>query len=216
MHSVDPRFAAFVGAATLLILVPGPSVMFAIGRGLSVGRVRALAAVVGNSLGVMLQVVAVALGLGELIERSATVFTVVKLAGAAYLIYLGVTAIRRRHAAAAHLALAGSGPRPQAGVLRCVLDGVLVGSLNPKTVIFFVAFLPLFVDPARSVTSQLVLLGAVFSGIAVTLDSIWALTAGTARTWLARSPRRLAALEAGGGVAVIGLGVGVAVSGRAI
>ena len=142
---VDPRLLAFVGAATLLILVPGPSVMFAIGRGLSVGRVRALAAVVGNALGVMLQVVGVALGLGELIERSATVFTAVKLAGAAYLIYLGVTAIRHRHAAAAHLAVAGSGPRPQVGVLRCMLDGVLVGSLNPKTVIFFVAFLPLFV-----------------------------------------------------------------------
>ena len=137
----------------------------------------------------MLQVVGVALGLGELIERSATLFTLVKLAGAAYLIYLGVTAIRRRHAAAGHLALDGAGPRPQASALRCVLDGILVGSLNPKTVIFFVAFLPLFVDPVRSVTPQLLLLGAIFSGIAVSLDSIWALTAGTARTWLARRPR---------------------------
>ncbi|MFC5061645.1 LysE family translocator [Actinomycetospora atypica] len=210
---MDPRLLAFVGAATLLILVPGPSTMFAIGRGLSVGRLRALAAVVGNALGVMLQVVGVALGLGELIERSATVFTLVKLAGAAYLVYLGVTAIRRRHAAAGKLA--PDGPAPQAGVLRCVLDGVLVGSLNPKTVIFFVAFLPLFVDPTRSVAPQLVLLGAIFCTIAVALDSIWALTAGTARAWLARSPRRLAALEASGGVAMIGLGVGVAASGRA-
>lgn len=212
---MDSRLVAFVGAATLLILVPGPSVLFAIGRGLSVGRFRAIAAVSGNALGVMLQVVGVALGLGELIERSATVFTLVKLAGAAYLIYLGVTAIRRRHAAAAHLALDDAGPRQQVSALRCVLDGVLVGSLNPKTVIFFVAFLPLFVDPARSVTPQLLLLGAIFSGIAVSLDSIWALSAGTARTWLARSPRRLATLEAGGGVAMIGLGLGVAASGRA-
>ena len=210
---MDSRLAAFVGAATLLILVPGPSAVFAIGRALSVGRLRALAAVAGNALGVMLQLVGVALGLGELLERSATVFTVVKLAGAAYLIYLGVTAIRRRHAG--HLVPDDAGPRPQAGAARCVLDGVLVGSLNPKTAIFFVAFLPLFVDPTRSATPQLLLLGAIFSGIAVSIDSLWALSAGTARTWLARSPRRLATLEAGGGVAMIGLGVGVAASGRA-
>jgi threonine/homoserine/homoserine lactone efflux protein len=209
---VDERLIAFCLAAALLIVVPGPSVVFAVGRALSVGRRRALAAVVGNELGLMVQVAAVAGGLGAIITASAVAFTVLKLAGAAYLVVLGVNAIRHRHEAFAALGRAGAAPDGRRGVGRGVLDGVAVGSLNPKSAVFFTAFLPQFVDPGAPVAGQVLLLGAVFTGIALVLDSLWVLAAGTARTWLARSPRRLAAVGGIGGVTMIGLGVGVGAS----
>ena len=210
---MDERLIAFCLAAALLIVVPGPSVVFAVGRALSVGRRRALAAVVGNELGLMVQVAAVAGGLGAIITASAVAFTVLKLAGAAYLVVLGVNAIRRRHEAFAALGRTGATPDGRRGVGRAVLDGVAVGSLNPKSAVFFTAFLPQFVDPGAPVAGQVLLLGAVFAGIALVLDSLWVLAAGTARTWFARSPRRLAAVGGAGGVAMIGLGVGVGASG---
>jgi threonine/homoserine/homoserine lactone efflux protein len=200
----------FVVASVVLIALPGPSVLFAIGRALSVGRARALAAVVGNALGVWLQVLVVAVGLGELISRSAVVFASVKFAGAIYLVYLGVSAIRHRGAAWAAL----DGGRPARGGLRSLADGVVVGATNPKTVVFFVAFLPQFVDPTHGVALQIAGLGALFAALAVALDTVWVVLAGGARTWFARSPRRLAAIGGTGGVAMIGLGVGLAVSGR--
>lgn len=210
---MDTRLVAFVGAAALIIVIPGPSVVFAISRALVVGRRNALASVVGNALGVLLQVAGLAVGLGELIERSVVAFTVIKLVGAVYLAYLGVQAIRHRHDAAR--ALSAAAPRADTGLFRSVLRGVPVGLFNPKTVVFFAAFLPLFVDPSRGVPGQLLLLGALFAGIAVVLDSIWAITAASARTWFSRSPRRLAGLGAVGGVAMIGLGAGAATAQRA-
>lgn len=207
------RLAAFVGAAALIIAISGPSVVFAISRALVVGRRNALASVVGNALGVLLQVAGLAVGLGELIERSVLAFTVIKLVGAAYQVWLGVQAIRHRHDAAAHLAAATA--TTDTGLARSVLRGVPVGLFNPKTVVFFAAFLPLFVDPARGVPGQLLVLGALFAGLAVVLDSVWAITAASARTWFRRSPRRLAGLGALGGVAMIGLGAGAATAQRA-
>ncbi|MCD2187888.1 LysE family translocator [Actinomycetospora soli] len=210
---MDARLAAFVGAAALIIAIPGPSVVFAISRALVVGRRQALASVVGNALGVLLQVAGLAIGLGELIERSVVAFTVIKLVGAAYLVWLGVSAIRHRHAAWTELSAAT--PAPGDGLVRSVLRGVPVGLFNPKTVVFFAAFLPLFVEPTGSVPAQLLILGALFAGIAVVLDSLWALTAASARTWFSRSPRRLAGLDTVGGVAMIGLGAGAAAAQRA-
>ncbi|GLZ51625.1 LysE family translocator [Actinomycetospora sp. NBRC 106378] len=210
---MDSRLVAFLAAAALVIVIPGPSVVFAISRALAVGRRSALASVVGNALGVLLQVAGLAIGLGELIERSVVAFTVIKLVGAAYLVWLGVQAIRHRHDASEQLAVAA--PEAATGLVRSVLRGVPVGLFNPKTVVFFAAFLPLFVDPARSVPRQLLVLGALFAGIAVVLDSIWAMTAASARAWFSRSPRRLAGLGAVGGVAMIGLGAGVATAQRA-
>nr|WP_246325781.1 LysE family translocator [Actinomycetospora corticicola] len=204
---------AFVGTAALIIAIPGPSVVFAISRALVVGRRNALASVVGNALGVLLQVAGLAIGLGELIERSVAAFTVIKLVGAAYLVWLGVQAIRHRHDASDQLAAAT--PEAGTGLVRSVLRGVPVGLFNPKTVVFFAAFLPLFVDPGRSVPGQLLVLGALFAGIAVVLNSIWALTAASARAWFSRSPRRLAGLGTVGGVATIGLGAGAATAQRA-
>ncbi len=201
---------AFVLASAVIVAIPGPSVLFAVGRALSAGRARALAAVVGNATGVSLQIVVVAVGLGEVIARSAVAFTVIKLVGAVYLVHLGVAAIRRRDAAWTALATT----HPPRGGVRSMADGVVVGAMNPKTVVFFVAFLPQFVDRSHGVAGQIAVLGAVFAAIAVTFDSVWVVLAGNARTWFARSPRRLAAVGGAGGLAMIGLGAGLAFTGR--
>ena len=211
-HGVSERLLAFFVAAVVFIAVPGPSVVFAIGRALAAGRRRALCSVIGNTTGVALQVLAVAAGLGAVLERSALAFTVVKLAGAAYLVVLGVTAIRHRHRTAA--AMAAPDPASLPGWRRCVVDGVVVGLLNPKSALFFVAFLPQFADPAGAIGTQILVLGLVVATIGLVLDSVWALSAGTARAWFARSPRRLAVLGGAGGVTMVGLGVGLATTSR--
>jgi threonine/homoserine/homoserine lactone efflux protein len=205
------RFAEFALLSLALIVVPGPNVLFVVSRSLQQGRAAGLAAVTGGALGEFVQVVAVALGVGAVVEASATVFSVVKLAGAAYLVYLGVQAIRHRRALAEALGQRAEG-RP---VRRMLADGFVVGVTNPKAIVFFVAVLPQFAERAAGhVPEQMLLLGAIFVGIALVSDSVWALTAGTARVWLARSPRRLAAIGGAGGLAMIGIGAGLALTGR--
>lgn len=213
--------AAFVVASVVLILIPGPSLVFAISRALTVGRRRAIAAVAGNATGVALQAAAVAVGLGELVARSATAFTVVKLVGAAYLVVLGVLAVRHRRRSAAALVAEvdpedGAGERVRAlpRALRCWADGLLVGGLNPKTVLFFIAFLPQFVPHGGPATTWMVGLGGLFGVLAFLLDGVWVTAVASARERLVRSPRRLAGLTGAGGVAMIGLGAAVAVTGR--
>jgi threonine/homoserine/homoserine lactone efflux protein len=206
------RLLAFVVIAFVLILVPGPSVLFVVTRSLTLGRGAGVATVVGNTTGVYVQVIAVAFGLGALVQESIAVFTTIKLCGAAYLVYLGVQAFRHRRTLAAAL---GAPVEPK--VLRRILaDGFLVGLFNPKVVVFFMAVLPQFVDrSAGSVPAQLLLLGAIFCAIGLLCDSLWALLAGAARSWLISSPRRLAAIGGTGGLVMIGLGAGLAVSGQA-
>jgi threonine/homoserine/homoserine lactone efflux protein len=156
-------------------------------------------------------VVLVAFGLGPLVERSVTLFTVLKLAGACYLVFLGVQAIRHRNSLAA--ALGAEIERKTA--VRLVIDGFTVGVTNPKVIVFFAAMLPQFVDrQAGHVPLQIIVLGAIFAGIALVSDSAWALVAGTARAWLARSPRRLALLGGTGGLAMIAIGTRLAFTGR--
>lgn len=201
----------FALLAFALIVVPGPSVLFVIGRAVTVGRRAALATVVGNAAGVYLQVIAVALGLGFVLERSEIVLSMVRLLGAAYLAWLGIQAIRRRRALADALA-ANVAPTRGLSALR---DGFIVGSTNPKATVFFAAVLPQFVDPAGGwVPGQMLLLGAVFVTIALLSDSAWALAAGTARRWLGRSRRRQEALGAIGGAIMIGLALELALHGR--
>ena len=202
---------AFSATAFVIIVVPGPSVLFVFGRALGLGRAAGVATVVGNTAGVYMQVLGVAFGIGALVERSVLAFTVLKLAGAAYLIYLGVQAIRHRRSLVAALAA----PIERKPVARITLDGFLVGATNPKTVVFLAAILPQFVDrPAGNVPLQILLLGAIFAAIALASDSTWALAAGTARAWLARSPRRLELLGGTSGLVMIGLGTALALSGR--
>jgi threonine/homoserine/homoserine lactone efflux protein len=204
---------AFAAVVTVVIAIPGPSVLFTISRALTVGRRAALLTVIGNELGLCVQVVAVAFGVGAVVERSAQVITVVKLAGAVYLAFLGVQAIRHRRSVAAALAARVTPVRP----LRAIRDGFVVGVANPKTIVFFVVGLPEFTTTAPGhlpVPAQMLILGALFPVIALVLDSAWAAIAGTARQWLVGSPRRLAVIGGAGGLVMIGLGVSIAATGR--
>jgi threonine/homoserine/homoserine lactone efflux protein len=201
----------FAVTAFILIVVPGPSVLFTVGRALTVGRRGALLTVVGNAAGLYVQVLAVALGVGAVIEASAVVYTVLKYAGAAYLVYLGVQAIRHRR----WLAAGGDGLAAPAQTRRVLREGFVVGVTNPKMIVFLAAALPQFVDRgAGQVPLQMLFLGALVGLIAVVSDSLWAFAAGTTRLWFARSPRRIEALGTTGGVAMIGVGVALAATGE--
>ena len=204
------QLLAFAVTAFVLIVIPGPSVLFTVGRALTVGRRGALLTVVGNTAGLYVQVIAVAVGVGAIVEASVEVYTVLKLVGAAYLVYLGVQAIRQRRAFAASTADA-----VPARDLRVLREGFVVGVTNPKMIVFLAAALPQFVDRgAGQLPLQMLVLGLLVAVIALVSDSVWALAAGTARTWLAGSPRRIEALGATGGLAMIGVGAGLAATGR--
>jgi threonine/homoserine/homoserine lactone efflux protein len=202
---------AFVAASVVLIVIPGPSVLFVIGRSLALGRVGGLLSVVGNALGMVPLVAAVALGVGALVAQSVVIFTIIKFAGALYLVYLGIQAIRHRADAAA----AVNGEVATRSHWRQLGEGFIVGVTNPKTIAFFVAVLPQFVDfTAGSIPLQLFELGVVFIVLALICDSVWALAASAARNWFARSPKRAAHLAATGGVMMIGLGGVLALTGN--
>ncbi|HEX6351689.1 LysE family translocator [Actinophytocola sp.] len=203
---------AFALLCVVIIAVPGPSVLFTVGRALTVGRKEALLTVVGNAVGAYLQAVAVAVGIGVIVERSIVVLTVIKLLGAAYLVYLGVQAIRRRRKVTEALAAGIPTVLPSR---RAVWDGFVVGVTNPKVIVFLVVALPQFTDPgAGNASLQMLALGVLFPVIALVLDSMWALLASTARTWFSRSPRRLELVGGAGGLMMIGLGATIAVNGR--
>lgn len=156
-------------------------------------------------------VAAVALGIGALVAQSVVVFTGIKIAGALYLVYLGIQAIRHRADAAA----AVNGEVPPRSHWRQLGEGFIVGVTNPKTIAFFVAVLPQFVDfTAGAIPRQLFELGVVFIILALLCDSVWAITASAARDWFGRSPRRASHLAASGGFMMIGLGGALTLSGN--
>lgn len=194
---------AFGLASIVLIEIPGPSLLFALGRALSAGRREAIVSVVGNAIGLLAQVAAVAVGLGAVVAASATAFTALKLVGGVYVAYLGVQAIRHRREARLALDVATA---PALPAWRALWTGMIVGSTNPKTVVFFVAFLPQFVSRAHPAGPQLLALGLIFAALAVASDSCWVLAASRAKAWFAREPKRLDRLGATGGVMMIGLG----------
>lgn len=200
---------AYSVAAAIIVLIPGPSVLFAIGRALTLGRATAWWAVVGNTAGVFGQVIAVAAGLAAVVAASAAAFTVIKLVGAGYLVYLGVQAWRHRREGTT-FDVAGAGPAVMVapGYRRAFLDGAVVGVTNPKTIVFLAALLPQFLTAGGwPVPVQLLVLGLIFNAIGIVFDSMYVLAAGTARDWFATSPARLAGLRGAGGVAMVGLGV---------
>src|SRR3984957_5710376 len=202
---------AFALVSFALIVVPGPNVLFVVSRSLMLGRAAGVGTAVGGQIGVYAQVALVAFGVGALVERAMALFTAIKLAGAAYLIYLGVQAVRHRRSLRAAL----DADIEAKSMRRIVRDGVAVGLSNPKSIVFFAAVLPQFVNrPAGHVPVQMLLLGAVFITIAVLSDSAWAVAAGTVRGWLARSPRRLELIGGTGGLVMIGIGVSLALTGR--
>ena len=205
------NLAGYAVASFVLIAIPGPSVLFVIGRALSLGRGPAIAGVAGNAVGVYVAAVLVAFGLGTFVQRSDAAFLAVKLAGGIYLVWLGVQAIRHRHDLAAALEVRV----PQVSGWRAARQGFAVGIANPKALIMFGAVLPQFVNrSAGHVQEQMLLLSLVSFGIALISDSLWAVAASTVRSWFAGSPRRLAAVGGAGGLAMIGVGVSVAVTGR--
>ncbi|SDR75530.1 LysE family translocator [Microterricola viridarii] len=227
-----PNLLAFALASIALIALPGPSVLFVIGRTLTLGRTGGLLSVLGNSLGALPALVLVALGVGTIVAQSATLFTVIKFAGAGYLVYLGVQAIRHRKDAAGSASAeeTPSGITPSEApqsrgarfgrafrhpTTRILGEAFLVGLTNPKTIVFFVAVLPQFVDyGAGMIPLQLAELGLVFIALALIGDSLWALTAGAARDWFAQSPKRLERLAGAGGAMMIGLGGVLALTGN--
>jgi threonine/homoserine/homoserine lactone efflux protein len=205
-HLLGYALASFV-----LIVIPGPSVLFVVGRALAYGRRTALATVCGNAAGNYVVAACVAFGIGTLVERSVTVFTAVKLAGALYLVWLGIQAIRRRK----DLASAFAGAAEARGDRRAAREGFIVGVTNPKALILFGAVLPQFVDRAAGhVPVQMLLLSLVSIAIGLVSDSTWGVTASFVRSWFARSDRRFEMVGGAGGLAMIGVGLTVAVTGR--
>ncbi len=214
----------FALVSVVLIVIPGPSVMFVISRAISAGRRTALLTVTGNALGIAVQVICVAAGLGVALSRSIVLFSALRLVGAGYLVFLGIQAIaksRPRKSPATEVA-ASTGPSdsidhtqgltsPALDTRRRLVDGFIVGVANPKLVVFFVSFLPQFTAPsAGALWLQILVLGSVFVLIALVLDSVWAMAAGTARNWFASSPGRLQRLQATGGAVMVGLGLRLA------
>ena len=205
------NLAGYAVASFVLIVIPGPSVLFVIGRALSLGRGPAIASVAGNAVGVYVVAVLVAFGLGPLVQRSDAAFLVIKLAGGLYLLWLGIHAIRHRRDLAAALDVQVT----QVSPWRAARQGFVVGIANPKALIMFGAVLPQFVNrQAGHVPEQMLLLSLLSFGIALISDSMWAVAASSVRSWLAVNPRRLAAVGGAGGLAMIGVGVSVMVTGR--
>ncbi len=201
----------FALVAAVLIMIPGPSVVFTVGRALTYGRATALMTVLGNSLGLLVVLVLVSVGLGKLVASSDTAFQVLKLGGAAYLVWLGIHALRHRQPIEVH----GEAAAPMAG-LTALRQGFLVGFTNPKAYVIFAAVLPQFVDRDRGHGSiQMVMLGLVAFVFGLLSDSVWALMASQLRRWFNASPARGRALGTVGGVSMIGLGLAVAVTGKA-
>jgi len=206
-----PNLLAFLAAAIVLVVMPGPTVLFVVGRSIALGRRVGLLSVLGNAMGLIPVVVAVAFGVGALVMQSEIVFTILKFVGAGYLVYLGIQAIRHRKQAAEAMQ---NGSRAPKSTLRVLGEGFLVGVSNPKAIAFFVAVLPQFVAPEVGwVPGQMLLLGGIFVGMALISDGTWAFAAGTARDWFARSPKRVERLGATGGVMMIGLGGVLALTG---
>ena len=202
------RLALFAAAALALLLVPGPAVLYVVTRSIHQGRRAGLVSVLGIHLGTLVHVTAATAGLSALILSSATAFTAVKLAGAAYLIGLGLWTLVSRKADT-DVALGG-----ERTLRRTFTQGVIVNVLNPKTALFFLAFLPQFVDPARGhATIQIAFLGWTFAVLGMITDSIWAIAAGTAGEVLRRSRRFALGQRYVSGSVFIGLGVVTALAG---
>jgi threonine/homoserine/homoserine lactone efflux protein len=199
--------ALFVAAALALLLVPGPAVLYIVARSVEQGRAAGLVSVVGVHLGSLVHIAAAAIGLSSLLVSSALAFNVVKYLGAAYLVYLGVRAFLTR----AEPEEVQVRPAPLRKLLR---QGAVVNILNPKTALFFLAFLPQFVDPEAGYAAvQIVFFGLVFVALGFVTDGLYALVAGTAGNWLRSSRGYLAMRRYVSGTVFIGLGLAAAFSG---
>jgi threonine/homoserine/homoserine lactone efflux protein len=197
----------FVVAALLLLVTPGPAVLYIVARSIEQGRRAGLVSMLGVHAGTLVHVAAAAAGLSALLAASATAFSVVKYLGAAYLVYLGARRLLEASAPAE------GAPPPARRLRRAFVDGIVVNVLNPKTALFFLAFLPQFADAARPhVGAQILALGLLFVLLGLCTDGLYALGAGTAAQWLRGNPRFLASERWVSGGMYIGLGVAAALS----
>jgi threonine/homoserine/homoserine lactone efflux protein len=202
---IPSRLIEYIIAAMIIILAPGPSVLFVIARAIAWGRKVAVFTVAGNVTGAFFLSSLVAFGLGPILSRSDLAYSAVQWGGGGYLVYLGISAIKARKIAAADMKSQGS---VVPTFWRSARDGFWVGALNPKGLVFYAAVLPQFVDIERgNVTGQLLFLGALFSILAFISDGTWGLLAGTARAWLASDEKRLELLRVIGGCVMIILGL---------
>ena len=192
-------------AALALLLIPGPAVLYIVAQSAEHGRAAGIVSVTGVHVGTLVHVAAATVGLSAIIVSSAVAFSVVKYAGAAYLVYVGVRRLLTREPAA----LLQAKEAPLFGLFR---QGVVVNVLNPKTALFFLAFLPQFVDPERTVWTQVLVLGLAFVALGFLSDGLYAVTAGTLARWL-RERRRL--LRYASGSVFVALGVTSALAKRA-
>ena len=197
----------FAAASLVLIVVPGPGVIYIVTRSLGQGRAAGLVSMLGVEAGNLVHVAAAAIGLSAVLASSAEAFTVVKYAGAAYLLYLGIRALLSRGEDVE--APASRGRR------RLFWQGLVVAALNPKTALFFLAFLPQFMDPSRgSVALQAAVLGALFVALATLSDAAYAVLAGSAGGWLRRRLAHRGRLARISGGVYIALGAAAALSGE--
>jgi threonine/homoserine/homoserine lactone efflux protein len=198
----------FCLAATALIVIPGPAVLYIVAQSVGQGRKAGLVSASGVASGGLVHVVAAAIGLSGLLLSSATLFSIVKFAGAGYLIYLGG---RRLLGLEASALVAPTEPRSRRRLYR---DGAVVNILNPKTALFFYAFLPQFLDPDRgAVALQALVLGSMFVAIALVSDSLWALASGSAAGWLKERPIAVQVERWVTGTVLVGLGTAAALTG---
>lgn len=202
----------FLVASFVIILVPGPSVLFTVARAIAWGRTVALMTVFGNALGMLVMAALVAFGFGPFLERSPLLYALVQWAGGLYLVWLGIDALRHRELHAERMV--DQGPTAPTN-LHTLREGFVVGILNPKSLVFFAAVFPQFVDRgAGHVSLQLMVLGFIFAAIAVLSDGAWGVVAGTARAWLADNPRRLVTMRVIGGCVMMVLGAAVLIAAR--
>jgi threonine/homoserine/homoserine lactone efflux protein len=203
------RLGLFVSVAILLLLTPGPAVLYIVTRSVEQGRVAGLVSMLGICTGTLVHVIAATLGLSALLVSSAFAFTIVKYAGALYLMVLGIqTLIRRAPPSIDDVTIA------RADLRRAYTQGVIVNVLNPHTALFFFGFLPQFINPSSGhVPAQMLILGLLFVGLSATTDSGWAFAAGTAGDWIKRNPRFTHRQRYVTGGVLIGLGAATAFAG---
>ena len=200
----------FVAAAVVLLVTPGPAVLYIVTRSVEQGRLAGLVSALGVHVGTLVHVAAAALGVSALLVSSALAFDIVKYLGAMYLVYIGVRKLMGWDQGSAGRVVAPRSLRTLFG------QGVMVNVLNPKTALFFLAFLPQFVDvPKGAVGFQILILGLIFVALGVVSDGLYAVAAGTAGSWLKRDGRILRAERYVGGTVFVGLGVTAALAGNA-
>lgn len=200
----------FISAALVLLAIPGPAVLYIVGRSIGQGRNAGFVSALGIGVGTLIHTAAAAVGLSALLVSSAAAFSVVKYLGAAYLVFLGIQRLRNKES----LAAASDSGAPRATLARVFGQGIIVNVLNPKTALFFFAFVPQFIDPLRGhVAVQILSLGVLFACMGTTSDCIWAFFSSRVAGWLRGNPRWMRNERFVSGGILISLGLATALAG---